>query len=134
LNEVRAFDAGAKKEMWGEALYIATYILNRSPSEVLKKIYEMWEEKKPNLKNLQIFGCNSYAKIFELFKKLDSRSECYKFVGYAPYGYRLWDNKRKIIIARDVKFKITDKSNQQKRKKSERRERNQKNKLVEGRK
>jgi len=62
LDKVRAFlfNAGAKKEMWGEALYIATYILNRSPSEVLKKTYEMWEEKKPNLKNLQIFRCNSY--------------------------------------------------------------------------
>lgn len=66
----------------------------------------MWEDKKPNLKNLQIFGCEAYAKILKPLKKLDERSKSYIFIGYAPTGYRLWDKeKRKIKIARDVKFK-----------------------------
>jgi len=115
MEKVRAllFDAGVKKELWGEALYTATYILNRSPTYSLKKTpYEMWEERKPNLLNLQIFGCEAFAKVLGSLKKLDSRSENYKFVGYAPSGYRLWDSKkRKIIIARDVKFKLNDKTN-----------------------
>jgi len=114
MEKVRAllFDAEVKKELWGEALYTATYILNRSPTNSLKKTpYEMWEERKLNLLNLQIFGCEAFAKVLGSLKKLDSRSENYKFIGYAPSGYRLWDSKkRKIIIARDVKFKINEKT------------------------
>jgi len=106
------FDAEVKKELWGETLYTAIYILNRSPTYSLKKtLYEMWEERKLNLLNLQIFVCETYAKVLGSLKKLNSRSENYKF-SYAPSGYRLWDSKkRKIIIARDVKFKISDKTN-----------------------
>lgn len=38
-------------------------------------------------------------------KKLDERSRELTFVGYTPVGYRLWDlQKRKIVIAKDVKF------------------------------
>lgn len=64
----------------------------------------MWEDKKPNLKYLQIFGCD--AKILKPLKKLNERNKSYIFIGYAPTGYRLWNKeKRKIKIARDVKFK-----------------------------
>lgn len=36
---------------------------------------------------------------------MDERSKGYLFVGYAPTGYHLWDEeKRKIIITKDVKF------------------------------
>jgi len=66
MEKVRAllFDAGVKKELWGEALYTATYILNRSPTYSLKKTpYEMCEKRKPNLLNLQIFGCEAFAKV-----------------------------------------------------------------------
>lgn len=108
MNKVRAllFDSGLKKQMWGEALYTAVYLVNRSPTDTLTVTpYEMWEKKKPNVKNLQLFGCEAYAKITEPLKKLDQRSEKYTFVGYAPCGYRLWDAKKhKIKIARDVKF------------------------------
>lgn len=38
-------------------------------------------------------------------KKLDDRSKKFKFVGYVPQGYKLWDtDKRKVIISRDVRF------------------------------
>lgn len=106
VEKIRAllFDSGMEKEMWGEALYTATYIINRSPTQSLKVTpYEMWEKKKPNLKNLQIFGCMTYAKSLGPLKKLEKRSKSYIFVGYAPNGYRLWDKeKRRIQIARDV--------------------------------
>lgn len=95
-----------KKEMWGEAVRTATYLLNRSPTKVLIKTpYEMWKGEKPNLKNLKLFGCTAYAKILGPLKKLDDRSKKYRFVGYAPQGYRLWDEeKRRITISRDVRF------------------------------
>ncbi|KMQ91410.1 copia protein [Lasius niger] len=39
------FDNGLNKEMWGEALYTATYLLNRSPTEALKNtLYEIEKE------------------------------------------------------------------------------------------
>jgi len=44
MEKVRAllFDAEIKKELWGEAQYTATYILNRSLTYSLKKTpYEM---------------------------------------------------------------------------------------------
>lgn len=65
----------------------------------------MWEKRKPNIKSLQAFGCNVYAKVLGSQKKLNERSRELTFVGYALVGYRLWDlQKRKMVIARDVKF------------------------------
>jgi hypothetical protein len=95
-----------KKEMWGEAVYTATFLLNRSPTITAKITpFEMWEHKRPNLKRLQLFGSAAYAKILGPLKKLDERSKKYIFIGYASSGYRLWDsNKRKIHIAKDVVF------------------------------
>lgn len=65
----------------------------------------MWEHKKPDLRRLQLFGCDAYVKVLGPLKKLDEYSKKYTFVGYAPVGCRLWNSsKRKIHIARDVKF------------------------------
>lgn len=42
-------------------------------------------------------------------QKLESRCKKYIFVGYAPVGYRLWDeNFRKVTISRDVILKIPE--------------------------
>lgn len=89
MDKMRAllFDSGWEKKMWGEALYMSTYLLSRTPIDSLKVTpYEMWERKKPNIKNLQLFGCEAYAKILEPLKKLDERSKKYIFVGYALTG------------------------------------------------
>ncbi|CAB3249232.1 unnamed protein product [Arctia plantaginis] len=53
-----------KDEMWGEAVYCATYLLNRLPSKTLdnKTPYEMWYKIKPDISNIQVFGCTVYAK------------------------------------------------------------------------
>jgi len=98
------------KNMWGEALYTATYLLNRLPTETLKVTpYEMLERKRPKMNNLQIFGSVAFAKILGPLKKLDKRSKKLRFVGYAPLEYRLWDeNKKNIILARDVKFETEE--------------------------
>lgn len=48
-----------------------------------------------------------YAKIFGPLKKLGDRSKKFKFIGYIPQGYRLWDNeKRKVIISKDARFEM----------------------------
>lgn len=108
MEKARALlsDSKMQKEMWGEAILTATYLLNRSPTKILTKTpYEMWKGTKPDLKNLQLFGCTAYAKVLGPLKKLDDRSKKFKFIGYAPQGYRLWDSKRqKITVSRDVRF------------------------------
>ena len=94
MDKARAllFDSSLNKEMWGEAVRTSAYLLNRMPTETLKTTpYEMWEKRKPNLKSLQVFGAEAYAKVLGPLKKLDKRSERYTFVGYAPTGYRLWN-------------------------------------------
>lgn len=98
------------KKFWGEGIRTAAYLANRSPyakSNVTP--YEKWHGRRPNLKNLQIFGSISYAKILGHQKKLDDRSKPYRLVGYSSVGYRLWDSeKQKIIISRDVIFQNSD--------------------------
>ncbi|CAB0007815.1 unnamed protein product [Nesidiocoris tenuis] len=109
LDKTRALlcDSGLKKEMWSEALLVATYLLNRSPTTALGDTTpaEMWFKRKPNLSRLQIFGSTAYAKNLKHLKKLDDRAKKFIFVGYATNAYRLWDEKkREIIVSRDVHF------------------------------
>lgn len=95
--------------MWGEALYCATYLLNRSPTRGLveaKTPYEVWTGKVPNLSNLRIFGTTAFAHVpKEKRRKLDPKTKRLVFVGYANNGYWLWNNStRSIEIHRNVVF------------------------------
>lgn len=101
-------DSGLPKMMWGEAIYNATYGRNRSPTTNLSKTpIELWENKKPNMSNLKIFGCNAYRQIPNVLrKKLDPKGQKLIMVGYATNTtYRLWDSEnKKIVLDRNVKF------------------------------
>ena len=71
--------------LWGEALKIAAYILNRVTTKATAKTpYEFWTGKKPSLKHLHIWGCPAEARPYRPHeKKLDSRTiSCY-FIGYS---------------------------------------------------
>lgn len=101
------FDSNQDKELWGEAVRTAAYLTNRSPTETLqqKTPFEMWNERKPNLKYVQLFGTTAHAKQTGYLKKLDERSKKLIFIGYAPQGYRLYDSiSKQVIISRDVIF------------------------------
>lgn len=94
LEKTRAllFDSKLGDEMWGEAMYCATYLLNRLPTESLKNNttpYEMWHGRKPNISNIQKFGSKVFAKQLHNVKKLDPRSKKLVMVGYTNNGYRL---------------------------------------------
>lgn len=106
LEKVRAllFDSRLDKEMWGEALYVATYLTNRSPTAGLSITpAEMWFQRKPDLSGIQMFGAKAYAKCLTYTRKLDDRTNDYVFIGYGLNCYRLWDaKKRKIVLSRDV--------------------------------
>lgn len=108
LDKARALiiDSGLKKEMWGEAIRVAAYFVNRSPTESLTVTpNQLWTGEKPDLSNCRVFGCKAYAKELGYLKKLDERSKQLIFIGYSLGGYRLWDaSKRRVIIRRDVVF------------------------------
>lgn len=109
LERARALiaDQNTSKSLWGEAVLTSAYLINRSPTSVLQCTpAEMWFSRKPNLSNLQLFGCTAFAKSLVQIKKLDDRCKKLIFVGYTSNGYRLFDSKkRKIIVSRDVVFK-----------------------------
>lgn len=95
--------------MWGEAVYTAAYLINRSPTRALKMNKtpaELWFGKVPDVSKLRIFGCKAYSWIpSQKRSKFDKKSKEHVMVGYAPNGYRLWNQaERKIVVSRDVKF------------------------------
>lgn len=111
MEKVRALlhQSELSKEMWGEALYVAAYVTNRSPTNALVELktpFEMWNGRKPDLSNLKMFGSHAYKQIpKEKRHKLDSKTKRLTFVGYANNGYRLWNkNNRVIEISRNVVF------------------------------
>ena len=113
LNKVRCLllESGLAKKFWGEALYTACYLINRSPNRKIdsKTPEELWKGKQPSLTHLKIFGCAAYAHKVE--DKLGKRSEKCIFLGYPNgiKGYRLLSiETNKVIISRDVIFNEYD--------------------------
>lgn len=96
------------KMFWGDAIFAATYLINRSPTNSLnsKTPYELWFGRKPDLSNLKVFGCQAYAFVpKEKRVKFDDKSQLCIMLGYSDCGYRLWNpDTRSILISRDVKF------------------------------
>lgn len=109
VEKVRAMleTSGLPKNMWGEAVYTAVYLLNRSPSVAVDgdiTPYEAWNGRKPDVSKLRVFGSECFVHVPKpLRKKLDVKSQKVVFVGYAPNGYRCWNGK-KVFVSRDVIF------------------------------
>lgn len=104
----RAMISGAKlsKMFWGEAVLTATYLINVSPTRALKVCntpFELWHNKKPQLKYLKVFGSTVYFVNKTRKCKFDERSLKGIFVGYEPNGYKVWDVvDEKFVKVRDV--------------------------------
>lgn len=102
--------AGMANSFWAEAVKIACYVINRSPSTAidLKMPMEMWTGKPADYSHLHTFGSPVYVMHnAQETSKLDPKSRKCIFLGYADgvKGYRLWDPAAcKVIISRDVIF------------------------------
>ena len=101
---------GIGQEFWAEAVEIACYLVNRSPTSTLidKTPQEVWNGKKPSIMYLNIFCCDDYVHVpKEKRRKLDNKAEkcvynCYKD---GMKGYKLWNPLTKnIVYNRDVVF------------------------------
>ncbi|CAO2824836.1 unnamed protein product [Amaranthus hypochondriacus] len=103
-------EKGLPKSLWAEAVNTSIYILNHSPTKAVrnKTPYEAWNNKKPIVNHLKIFGCIAYALNKDQRKdKFDPKGKKYLFVGYSEEskGYRLLDpHSKKLIVSRDVIF------------------------------
>ena len=86
------------RNFWGEAVNTACHIFNRvyfRPG-TKKTPYELWKERKPNVKYFRIFGSTCFIlKDRENVEKFDSRSDEGIFLGYSSTSkaYRVY-NKR----------------------------------------
>ena len=102
--------AGVPMRFWAEALSVATYLKNRSPTSCFagQTPYERWWKVKPDVSNLKVFGCVSYAHVpREKRRKLDKTTTKCIFVGYPENckGFKLYDpTKQAMFRSRDVQF------------------------------
>ena len=102
-------DADLEKKYWAEAVNTANYLQNILPTKAATKTpHELWTSRKPDVKNLHIFGCKAYVFVHkEQRKKLDNKANKMIFVGYSEEskGYRFLDKTTSCIkISRDVVF------------------------------
>ena len=101
---------GLSNEFWAEAVAIAIYLLNLSPTKAVQNQtpYEAWSGKKPWVSHLKIFGCIAYALIDSYNRrKLDDKSKKCIFVGYCSQSkaYRLYNPiSGKVIISKNIMF------------------------------
>jgi hypothetical protein len=103
--------AGLAQEFWAEAIDIAKYLVNMSPSSTLvdSTPHEVWSGNKPSLSHLKVFGYDAFVHVpKEKRSKLDKKVVKCIFIGYKEgmKGYKLWDPaSRKIVYSRDVVFR-----------------------------
>ena len=105
------------RELWGEAVNTAIYVLNRSATRSLQggTPYEAWTERKPSIAHLRVFGSIVHVKCTKIpQKKLEDRSTPMVFIGYEveTKAYRCFDPDNAMVhISRDVIFEENAKWN-----------------------
>ena len=93
------------KELWGEAVNTAVYILNRSSSKILQgqTPHEMWTGRKPSVDHMRTFGSIVHVKVTKgHLSKLEDRSQPMIFIGYVlgTKAYNCFDPvNSKVIIS-----------------------------------
>ncbi|KAE9097645.1 hypothetical protein PF010_g15870 [Phytophthora fragariae] len=106
------YNEGIDKKWWAEAVNTSAWIINRiSYTVTVKTPYEIVYQKKPQLKNLKVFGALGYGHIpDEKRRKLDTNAFKCRFMGYEDgvKGYRVLNVATgQVKIVRTVKFMET---------------------------
>lgn len=103
-------EKGLLYKLWGEAVKTTVYLLNRCPTRVLENVtpFEMYSGRKPEIKQLRIFGLIFYSLILSALRhKLEEWSIKGIFIGYgsSEKGYKILNPlTMKVMVFRDVIF------------------------------
>ena len=116
VERVRAMmhASGMPKSLWGEAVMHVTWVKNRTSTRRLgkKTPYEMLYQKKPNLENVPVWGCQ--VKVHDtLGMKLDMQAHDGQWVGFDPEsdGHRIYfPDCGNIGVERSIAFEQCDAS------------------------
>ena len=98
-------------EYWVEVVACAVYILNRSPTKIVRNMVpqEAWSGKLHSVSHFRVFGYTAYVLVPKQTRnKLDDKSEKCIFIGYDEQSkaYKLFNPiTKKVIVSRDVVFK-----------------------------
>src|SRR5450432_878347 len=90
---------------WEEAVRIAVYLKNRSPTKAVDSITpsEAWTGQKPQFEHLRPFGCDAYAFVYlDLRTKWNLKAKICTFLGYIENTitqYRVWNGHRIVVVA-----------------------------------
>ncbi|PNX98093.1 hypothetical protein L195_g021334 [Trifolium pratense] len=112
LNVARAlrFQGNLPIDFWGECVLTAGYLINRTPSSILKgnSPYEVLHGHAPCYTHLRVFGSLCFARNrYTNGDKFATRSRRCVFVGY-PYGQKGWRvydlESHEFFVSRDVTF------------------------------
>ncbi|KAL0539841.1 hypothetical protein IC582_024062 [Cucumis melo] len=112
MNMVRSMliNSSLPMSLWMYALRTAQYLLNRVPSKSVPNTpFELWTGRKPSLRHLHVWGCQTEVKIYNPHeKKLDSRTTSGFFIGYPEKskGYIFYcpNHSTRIVETRNVRF------------------------------
>ena len=102
------------KYFWAEAVNIVCYLSNRVfIRPILNKTpYELWNERKPKISYLRVFGCKCYIlNTKDNLGKFDAKTDEGIFLGYATSSksYRVF-NKRSLVVEESMHI-IFDETN-----------------------
>ena len=90
------------KNLWGEAVLTANYVLNRIPhKKTLLTPFEFWKKYKPNLDYFRVWGCLAYVRLPDPKRpKLGKRAFTCVFLDYTLNSptYRFFDIDNNTII------------------------------------
>ncbi|GJW51720.1 retrovirus-related pol polyprotein from transposon TNT 1-94 [Tanacetum coccineum] len=77
--------SGMSQDMWGEAILMATYLLNKIPHKEKEQTpYELWMGRKPSYQYLRVWGCLAKVAVpTPKAQKIGPKSVDCIFIGYA---------------------------------------------------
>ncbi|GJS19546.1 zinc finger, CCHC-type containing protein [Tanacetum coccineum] len=85
LTNVLEFRDSQELDMWGEAILMATYLLNKIPRKDKEETpYELWMGRKPSYQYLRVWGCLAKVAVpAPKAQKIGPKSVDCIFIGYA---------------------------------------------------